>query len=491
MAQRRPEANSARYRARLTLTSRRPLPVPGTPEYVAGPDLRPDSAADAGTSGESAEVPSALENAGASAPRLALAASSLAGASTCDATVVSGAEPDLVSREAQSSPPAVMRRAATPAATLPRESRRLAGGWSVSSPSGRAVSRAECVGTTGMRAAAGWSGAARGRRAGSCRGPATGMRAAGTGGASASRILPAGDSRRAIWIDWCRRRSARAMRSRSASRNILRSSSTRGPAVRRSGGRAAGDGSTFTGRHRVIAAEMTCDAGRDRKRSSACRNSSADANAGRSISPRARAINSSSGPGTRGSASPRPKVSSRCSSSAYCAGVAGAALAALGRCTVPSPRITMSSRRFGGSDQPRRSATASVRATASSGERVPPSPARSERVSACCSCPMRPCHSEMGATLREMETRTEQGGDGARASRFCAIVTANDSKCGQLCLESEPSGSVWSRRCYMPDPNTRSRNAAGTWKLGPPVGDHAAKITSSCGRAAPRGRLMR
>ena len=155
------------------------------------------------------------------------------------------------------------------------------------------------------------------------------------------------------------------------------------------------------------------------------------------------------------------------------------------------PRITMSSRRFGGSDQPRRSATASVRATASSGERVPPSPARSERVSACCSCPMRPCHSEMGATLREMETRTEQGGDGAQASRFCALVTANDSKCGQLCLESEPSGSVWSRRCYMPDPNTKSRNAAGTWKLGPPVGDHAAKITSSCGRAAPRGRLMR
>src|SRR5262249_24736988 len=39
--------------------------------------------------------------------------------------------------------------------------------------------------------------------------------------------------------------------------------------------------------------------------------------------------------------------------------------------------------------------------------------------------------------------------------------------------------------------NTRSRKAAGTWKLAWPVGDHAASIAPSSGWSLPPGRSMR
>ena len=159
-----------------------------------------------------------------------------------------------------------------------------------------------------------------------------------------------------------------------------------------------------------------------------------------------------------------------------------------GQMHCPSPRITMCSGRLGGSDQPRRSATASVRATASSGVRVPASPPFCER-KRLLFLSHAAIDSEMGATSREWK-RAEQDGDGQRES-FCAIVrqtTANVDSSGARIAARAPSACD---AVYTLCPNTKSRNAAGTWKLGPPVGDHAAWMTSSCGRAGPRGRLMR
>ena len=256
------------------------------------------------------------------------------------------------------------------------------------------------------------------------------------------------------------------MRSRSDSRNSRRSSSTRGPAVRRSGGGPAGRGATCAGRQRAIAAEITCAAGRDRKRSNAWRNSSADANAGKSISPRARAIRSSSGPGTRNSASRRPNASSRWSRSAYCPGVAGTASAARGRCTVPSPRTTICSGRLGGSDQPRRSATASVRATASSGVRAPASAANSASASACCSCPMPPLVAKWGPFRRERKCATNRAVSAsarvvpARSSRQ---TTANVDTSGAKIASADSAPVEASATRLARTRNPGMRPARGSW----------------------------